>query len=63
MQDFERNFLLEIKNLGLRKKDVAHTLGITYPSLKYKIKDPDRLKVIELRKLKGLGFTLNHLGL
>lgn len=63
MTDFEREFVTDLKGLGLRRIDVAHKLGITYPSLKYKIKDPNKFKVGEAIELKRIGFKLNYLGI
>jgi hypothetical protein len=63
MTEFERQFISDLKGLGLRRKDVAHKLGITYPSLKCKVNDPNRFKVCEVIELKRIGFTLNHLGI
>jgi hypothetical protein len=61
MNQFELEFINDLKRLGLKRKDVANSLGITMPTLKSKLKDPNRLTVRDISLLKNLKFELNNL--
>lgn len=57
-ENLNRVFKTELKRLGLKRYDVAKELGITYPALKAKVDNPDRLTYRELKKLAELGINL-----
>lgn len=57
--NLEETFNAEIKRLNIRRYEVAKELGITYPALKYKVQNPERLTLREIVKLNELGINLN----
>ena len=57
-ENVNKVFNTELKRLGLKRYDVAKELGISYPSLKAKIDNPDRFKLKELKRLAELGINL-----
>lgn len=57
-ESIEQIFKEELKRLGLKRYDVAKELGITYPALKAKIRNPDRFTYRELKKLAKLEINL-----
>lgn len=61
MNQLELEFINDLKRLGLKRKDVANSLGITMPTLKSKLKDPNRLTVADITALKKLQFSLKQL--
>jgi hypothetical protein len=63
MNQFELEFINDLQKLGLKRKDVAKSLGITMPTLKSKLKDPNRLTVADITALKNLKFELKQLEL
>jgi hypothetical protein len=63
MNKFEFEFVNDLRRLSLYRVDVCKHLGITMPTLKSRLKEPDTLTVREVVKLKQLNFTLKHLEL
>ena len=63
MNNLEKEFINEIKRLGLRRLDITKHLGITNPTLKSKLRDPGRFTYAELLKLKKLKITLKSIKL
>lgn len=63
MNQFELEFINDLKRLKLKRKDVANSLGITMPTLKSKLTDPNRLTVADISALKNLKFSLKQLEL
>lgn len=53
-----RIFKTELKRLGLKRYDVARELGMSYPSLKTKVDDPNRFTFGDLKTLAELGINL-----
>lgn len=51
MNEFEMEFINDLKRLGLKRQDVAEKLNITMPTLKSKLQDPMRLTVGDIVKL------------
>tara|TARA_B100001059_G_scaffold231625_1_gene267777 strand:+ start:585 stop:809 length:225 start_codon:yes stop_codon:yes gene_type:complete len=51
-------FNQELKRLNLKRYEVAKELGISYPSLKSKIDNPDRFTYREIKKLAELEINL-----
>lgn len=51
-------FKTELKRLGLKRYDVARELGMSYPSLKTKVDDPNRFTFGDLKTLAELGINL-----
>ena len=63
MNNFELEFINEIKRLGLRRLDVTNHLGFSYETLKRKLQDPGRFTVSDIQKLKELKINLKNLKL
>ncbi len=63
MNEFEMEFINDLKRLKLKRQDVADSLGITMPTLKSKLVDPMRLTVGDIIELRKLNFNLNNLNL
>lgn len=61
MKKFELAFQNQLNQLGMRRKDVCEALQITMPTLKSRLRNPDRFKVSDLRVLKELKFDINQL--
>jgi len=61
MKKFELAFQNQLNELGVRRKDVCEALSITMPTLKSKLRDPDRFRVSDLRILKKMNFNVNQL--
>lgn len=61
MNTLELEFINELKRLNLRRLDVADHLGFSYETLKRKLQDPGRFKLVELKKLKELNINLKLL--
>lgn len=61
MSDFEIGFQRQMNNLDLKRKDVAEALGVTMPTLKAKLRNPDKLTVKDLKTLDQLNFNINQL--
>lgn len=58
INEFEIEFIDDLRRLGLKKKDVADKLEMTMPTLNSKIQNPDTLTVKDLSNLKELEFNL-----
>ena len=56
--EFEIEFISDLRRLGLNKKDVAQKLEITMPTLNSRIEKPWTLTVKDLNNLKELEFNL-----
>jgi len=63
MNKFEFEFVNDLKSMGMTRQDVADKLGMTMPTLRSKINDPDRFTIADIRKLKQLNFKLNAIEL
>jgi len=63
MNQFELEFINDLKRLGLRRLDVANKLGYSYDTLKRKLQYPGRFTVTDIQKLKELNFKLSKLKL
>jgi len=63
MNQFELEFINDLQRLKLKRKQVAQILGVTMPTLKSKLKDPNRLTVKNIKELKNLKFSLINLGI
>ena len=63
MNAFEMEFINDMKRLSFRRYDVCNILGVTMPTLKSKLQNPDSITVGEVVKLKRKGFKLINLGL
>lgn len=61
MNEFEIGFQHQMNQLNLKRKDVAAALEITMPTLKAKLRDPDKLTVKDLHKLQELQFNINQI--
>lgn len=48
----------QIKSKKIKLRDVANELGMTMPTLKSKLDDPNRLTVSDIMKLRDLGITI-----
>jgi hypothetical protein len=44
MNDFENGFQHQMNKLDLKRKDVAEALGVTMPTLKSKLRNPEKLR-------------------
>ena len=55
-------FKVEYLRLGLTKPEIAKYLGISLPTLNLRIKDPLNFTIINLLKLKKLGFNYDYYG-
>lgn len=61
MNQFELEFINDLQRLKLKRLEVAEVLGITMPTLKSKLKDPNKLTVSNIKALKKLNFKLYNL--
>tara|TARA_R110000782_G_scaffold65351_3_gene133111 strand:- start:1982 stop:2173 length:192 start_codon:yes stop_codon:yes gene_type:complete len=61
MNQFELEFINDLQRLKLKRMEVAEILGITMPTLKSKLKDPNKLTVGNIKALKKLNFKLYNL--
>ena len=61
MNEFETGFQRQMYQLDLKRKDVAEALGITMPTLKAKLRNPDKLTLKDVRVLEELKFNINQL--
>jgi plasmid maintenance system antidote protein VapI len=59
MNDFENGFQHQMNKLDLKRKDVAEALGVTMPTLKSKLRNPEKLTLKDVRILEGLNFKIN----
>ena len=57
-ENVEQVFSQELKRLRFKRYEVAEELGISYPALKAKVKNPDRFTYRELKKLAELEINL-----
>jgi predicted transcriptional regulator len=51
MTEYEFKFLNLLKQQGKKKQDVAKLLGVTQPTLKSRLIDPDTFRVGEVKKV------------
>ena len=58
INEFEIEFISDLRRLGLNKKDVAEKLEMTMPTLNSRIEKPWTLTVKDLNNLKELEFNL-----
>jgi hypothetical protein len=58
INEFEIEFISDLRRLGLNKKDVAEKLEMTMPTLNSRIEKPETLTVKDLNNLKELEFNL-----
>ena len=58
INEFEIEFISDLRRLGLNKKDVAQKLEMTMPTLNSRIEKPETLTVKDLNNLKELEFNL-----
>jgi hypothetical protein len=63
MEQFEVEFINDLKRLVLTRQDVYNKLEVTQPTLKSRLQNPETFTIREIKILKELGFTLNHLGI
>jgi|TARA_Y100000033_G_scaffold50436_1_gene60976 hypothetical protein len=63
INDFEIEFIDDLRRLSLLKKDVAEKLEITMPTLNSKIQNPETFTVKDLKNLKELEFKLETLNI
>jgi len=61
MSEFELGFQHQMNTLNLKRKDVAEALGVTMPTLKAKLRNPEKLTVADVRILQEMNFNLNQL--
>lgn len=61
MSEFEIGFQHQLNQLDLKRKDVAEALGVTMPTLKAKLRNPDKLTLKDVRILEELKFNINQL--
>ena len=61
MTKFEIDFLVQRKNLDIKKKDVATALNITAQTLQSRIRNPHKITIQELDLLTEMGFKFNLL--
>lgn len=61
MNEFETGFQRQMYQLDLKRKDVAEALGITMPTLKAKLRNPDKFTLKDVRVLEELKFNINIL--
>lgn len=61
MSEFEIGFQHQMNQLDLKRKDVAEALGVTMPTLKAKLRNPDKLTLKDVRVLEELKFNINQL--
>jgi hypothetical protein len=63
INEFEIEFIDDLRRLSLLKKDVAEKLEITMPTLNSKIQNPETFTVKDLKNLKELEFKLESINL
>ena len=63
INEFEIEFIDDLRRLSLLKKDVAEKLEITMPTLNSKIQNPETFTVKDLKNLKELEFKLETLNI
>jgi len=63
INDFEIEFIDDLRRLSLLKKDVAEKLEITMPTLNSKIQNPETFTVKDLKNLKELEFKLETINI
>jgi len=63
MNEFEVDFINNLKQLGYTRRKISELLGITITTLKTKLRKPDSFSVGQIKKLKKLGFEFKHLDL
>lgn len=51
MTEFEFKFLNLLKEQGKKKQDVSRLLGVTQPTLKARLSNPDSFKIGEAKKV------------
>lgn len=61
MSEFELGFQHQMNTLDLKRKDVAEALGVTMPTLKAKLRNPEKFTVADVRILQNMNFQLNQL--
>lgn len=61
MNEFELAFQHQINVLNIKRKDVAEAMGVTMPTLKSKLRNPERITLGDLHTFKDLNFNLNQL--
>ena len=59
MNKFEIEFTTNLRELKLKKKDVANQLNMTLPTLSSKILNPEKITALDMFNLLNLGFTIN----
>ena len=63
INEFEIEFIDDLRRLSLLKKDVAEKLEITMPTLNSKIQNPETFTVKDLKNLKELEFKLETINI
>ena len=63
INEFEIEFIDDLRRLSLLKKDVAEKLDITMPTLNSKIQNPETFTVKDLKNLKELEFKLETINI
>jgi hypothetical protein len=61
MNEFEMEFINDLKRLGLKRYEVADKLEMTMPTLKSKLKQPNKMTLRDVEVLQSLGFQLKNL--
>ena len=61
MNEFEMDFINDLKRLGLKRYEVADKLEMTMPTLKSKLKQPNKMTLRDVEVLQSLGFQLKNL--
>ena len=61
MNEFEMEFINDLKRLGLKRYEVADKLEMTMPTLKSKLKQPKKMTLRDVEVLQSLGFHLKNL--
>lgn len=59
MNEFEFEFVNELKRLGFKKSEVVAAMKISQPTLDSRLKEPTKFKRAELSKLIDMGFKMN----
>jgi len=63
MNEFEMEFINDLKRLKMKRFEVCSMLNITMPTLKAKLRSPNNWTIGEVKKLKKLEFNLKGLGI
>ena len=63
INEFEIEYIDDLRRLSLLKKDVAEKLEITMPTLNSKIQNPETFTVKDLKNLKELEFKLETINI